>query len=243
MRKLKLKLQGRRQQIEHKWHGNDSNNGTSPSTPWQTYAKVISHIGANSGGNYSILFRRGDTFRSATGITLTAPNVHFGAYGPLTTNSVLVQRPIISHFTVRWIAGGGSWSLVSGNTYSASVPASGTNNPSGATSIGFLRLDYDPLNPLRAQDNASNCGLDPWSFHVAGSTVYINLDGNNPNDFTIEAVPVNVSTPPYGIRIQNGSSGVWIDELRFDGWGAGTQGLTLANGNQANESGVVNEAG
>ncbi|NDF13468.1 MAG: hypothetical protein EB060_11735, partial [Proteobacteria bacterium] len=100
-----------------------------------------------------------------------------------------------------------------------------------------------PLNPLRAQDSPSNCGLDPWSFHVAGSTVYINLEGLNPNDFTIEAVPVNASTPPYGIRIQNGSSGVWIDELRFDGWGAGTQGLTLGDGNQANESGVVNEAG
>ena len=229
-------------------NGNDSNNGTSPSTPWQTYAKVISHIGANSDGNYSILFRRGDTFRSATGLSLTAPNVHFGAYGPLPTSGI--DAPIISHFTVQWASGGTRWSLVSGNVWQASVTAGTTTNPSGATSVGFIRVAEDPLSPLIAQPGAAQVGLNDLSFAVSGSTVYINVAAygvTSPNDLNIEAVPVNASSPPDAIALFAGSAGnpgstnCWIDGLRFEGWGAGSQGLT-ATGN-ANASGVRNMAG
>jgi hypothetical protein len=227
-------------------NGDDSRTTTqaqSPSTPWQTYAKVISHIGANSGGNYSILFRRGDTFRSATGLSLTAPNVHFGAYGPLPTSGI--DAPIISHFSVQWPSGGTRWSLVSGDVWQASVTAGTTTNPSGATSVGFIRVAEDPLNPLIAQPGAAQVGLNDLSFAVSGSTVYINVQAygvTNPNDLNIEAVPVKTDPSPDGISINNGSTGVWIDGLRFDGWGAGSQGLT-ANQTNANASGVRNLAG
>lgn len=218
-------------------NGNDSNNGTSPSTPWQTYAKVISHVGANPAGGYSFLFRRGDTFRSATGLNLSAPNVHFGSYGPL--GNYTSDLPIISHFTVQWPAGS-LWTLVSGTTYSASVPSIGVNNPSGAATVGFIRATIDPLVPLLAHNSQANCEATAFSFFVNAGTVYINLGGVDPNSLDFEAVPVSGS-PPDGIRILNGSTGLWVDGLRGDGWGAGSQGLNATT--SANTSWIVNLAG
>lgn len=55
--------------------GSDSNNGTSPSTPWKTVSKVASK---NLASGSKVLFERGGTYRG----TLTAKSgVYYGAYG------------------------------------------------------------------------------------------------------------------------------------------------------------------
>jgi hypothetical protein len=228
-------------------NGNDSNATNSISTPWQTWGKAQAYLNANTGGNYSLLFRRGQTFRAGVGINLSVPNVHFGAYGPIPSSGVV--RPIISHFSVRWPAGS-SWSQSgSTNRWSATVPGGGTNNPSSTQVVGFVRAAIDPLNPLRCQPDATACLADDYSFAIQGGTVHINLGGINPNTIDIEAVPVASQTWPTpisitdGIAILNGSDNVWIDGLRFDGWGAGSQGVTASGSSTgSNVSGVRNMA-
>jgi len=57
--------------------GNDSNNGTSTSTPWQSVSKAMSAAGANK----RILFKRGETFStSGTSVNAAGPGI-IGAYG------------------------------------------------------------------------------------------------------------------------------------------------------------------
>jgi hypothetical protein len=91
-----------------------------------------------------------------------------------------------------------------------------------------------------AHNSQANCEATSFSFFVNSGTVYINLGGVNPNGLNIEAVPV-AADPPDCIRLQNGSTGTWVDGLRFDGWGAGSQGLNATT--NANVSGVRNIAG
>jgi hypothetical protein len=90
--------------------GNDSNNGTSPSTPWLTVNKV--NTSSFSAGD-SILFKRTCTWREQ----LTVPSsgsagnpITFGAYGS-------GVQPIISGANL--LSSG--WSLQSGNVWQASL--------------------------------------------------------------------------------------------------------------------------
>ena len=56
--------------------GNNSNDGLSPATAWQTIAKVNSF---NFAANDNILFNRGDSFYG--GIIVKTGGLNFGAYG------------------------------------------------------------------------------------------------------------------------------------------------------------------
>ncbi|HEY5122158.1 MAG TPA: hypothetical protein VIK14_00325, partial [Ignavibacteria bacterium] len=63
--------------------GNDTNNGTSPSTPWRTIAKINSAFSIMNPGD-RILFNQGDTFYGQLKITKSgaAGNpIVIGAYG------------------------------------------------------------------------------------------------------------------------------------------------------------------
>jgi hypothetical protein len=67
--------------------GNDTNNGTSSSTPFQSFTKAMSMAGSNC----RILFKRGDTWTISTGRTISAagPGI-IGAYGT-------GAAPVINH--------------------------------------------------------------------------------------------------------------------------------------------------
>ncbi len=86
--------------------GNDAANGTSPSTPWRTLAKVCSFTFA---ANDSILLKRGDVFFGA--ITVNRNNLNYGAYGT-------GARPVITGFVT--LSG---WTSVSAGIYKAPVSA------------------------------------------------------------------------------------------------------------------------
>src|ERR1035437_5295098 len=83
--------------------GNDANNGTSTSTPWQTLAKFNSVFFSRSPGD-SLLFKRGDTFygsiTSSRSRSAGSPII-IGAYGT-------GAKPIVTGFTTLT-----SWSTVS----------------------------------------------------------------------------------------------------------------------------------
>ena len=59
--------------------GNDSNSGTSSSSPIKSWSKAASM--ANSASNIEILFKRGETFSAGTVMDINGDNVVVGAYG------------------------------------------------------------------------------------------------------------------------------------------------------------------
>ena len=124
--------------------GNDSNNGTDPSTPWKTIDKVNSFTGFVPGDQ--ILFRRGDTFYG--GITVSNSGsvgnpITFGAYGS-------GNKPVITGFTTV-----SSWTNLGGNIWESSnsvstlstlkmVVVNGVNTPVGRYPNGDLSYPFLP---------------------------------------------------------------------------------------------------
>ncbi len=111
-------------------NGNDSNSGTSPSSPWKTIAKVNS-ITLRPGDN--VLFNRGDVFYGGITVnqsgTSSAP-ITYGAYGS-------GAKPVITGFTsvTSWTnLGGNIWessSAVSTLPYTNMVTVNGVNTAMG----------------------------------------------------------------------------------------------------------------
>jgi parallel beta-helix repeat protein len=83
--------------------GNDTNDGTSEATPWQTIEKVNSSVESGA----TVLFKRGDVFRGQVSLDGTKTDVTFGAYGtgeaPLIAGSVEIGSwtPYNEHI---WVA-------------------------------------------------------------------------------------------------------------------------------------------
>ncbi len=90
--------------------GNDSNNGTSVSTPWQTITKVNQ---ANLQSGDKVLFQRGGTFRGK--ITAYANGVTYDAYGG-------GNNPIIAASRIAT-----NWVQHSGNIWKTTITAPVTN--------------------------------------------------------------------------------------------------------------------
>lgn len=94
--------------------GNDANNGTSPSTPWRTIARVQQYSSSAAAGD-QVLFQRGATFVGQLiwyGSGSAAANIVIGAYGS-------GAAPLINGATT--VTG---WTVHSGSIYKASVPSS-----------------------------------------------------------------------------------------------------------------------
>src|SRR5450759_4345367 len=120
--------------------GNDANNGTSTSTPWQTLAKFNLVFSSRSPGD-SLLFKRGDTFYGSLTISRSGSSgspITIGAYG---TGS----KPVITGFTTvsAWTnLGSNIWestSAVSTLSTCNIVLINGANTPMGRyPNTGFL---------------------------------------------------------------------------------------------------------
>ncbi len=146
--------------------GSDSNDGSRPTQAWASLTPVRTRLAANAAGGDAFLFKRNSIIRDHLGIDLVRPNCYFGAYGAISTN-VLDDAPQISHFTVRWASGGTRWTLAAGNRYTSAVAvgASGSSeNPSSASTVGFVRVASDPFLPLTACISSAECEATPWSF-------------------------------------------------------------------------------
>ena len=97
-------------------NGNDSNNGKSPSAPVKTISKVNT-LPLAAGD--AVLFRRGDTFRTTTKITVQK-GVTYGAYGT-------GAKPKI-YGSVKNYADKGIWSTTDGNIWSTSISVNKAEN-------------------------------------------------------------------------------------------------------------------
>ena len=93
--------------------GNDSNSGTSASSPWKTLNKLNSFHNLQPGDN--VLFKRGDTFYGSITISNSGTSgspITFGAYGS-------GAKPVITGFTTV-----SSWTNVGGNIWESSSAVS-----------------------------------------------------------------------------------------------------------------------
>ncbi len=129
--------------------GNDSNNGTSPTTPWRTLAKLSAELGGPSGtwGTISngdrVYFRKGDTFRGTIAFAAYNNNgMTFDSYDA-GTNAVLKGSRLVTNWTVH-----------SGNIWKATV----------AEQVYFLYAD----GALQTLSRTPNTGT--WNAGAATST-------------------------------------------------------------------------
>ena len=120
--------------------GNDANNGTSTSTPWQTISKFNSVFSSRNPGD-SLLFKRGDTFYGSITISTSGTSgspIVIGAYG---TGS----KPVITGFTTvsAWTnLGSNIWESTAAVSTLATcnmVTINGVNTPMGRyPNTGYL---------------------------------------------------------------------------------------------------------
>ncbi len=144
--------------------GDNSKQGTSPSTAWKTIDKVNAEISHFAPGD-SILFKRGETW---TGSRLNIENVNgsdladifFGAYGT-------GAKPVINAIEVQ----SHTWSNVNGNIWKATNPPA--NYPE--------RMLIDGVEKLRANIASELDGVTCfWRYDTGSNDLYIyyNTDPN-----------------------------------------------------------------
>lgn len=213
-------------------NGNDGNNGTSPSTPWQSIGKVNSFQNSLNLGD-SVLFNCGDTFY---GRLACAPNLSTSSftntltYGNYGANP---QLPIISAYKIANISGG--WANQGGNVWALNYTAGNVGNtytgdPNGATGqygydVGFLKINGGQDTPLSMRgilycSKYFNTGSlsHQWDFYSdqTSGTLFVYSVGNP----TTQASDIRFSTggwSTYGSVTMG--SGVTINGLCFEGNG------------------------
>jgi hypothetical protein len=191
--------------------GSDSNNGTSPATPWRTLQKYT------AGSTY--LFNRGDTFYTkipANNSTTAALPINLSAYGT-------GAKPIISNYT-RVIAG---WTLTSRtNVWLVNLATTANRSqfiPAAADlgDVGFLNVDGTIWgNKLSALTSLAK----QWDFFSDGTnTLYVWSNGSPATHGTI----IQCTTSGIAVTPSNWWS---MSEIKIQGsGGTSVRGITKNN--------------
>jgi len=143
--------------------GSNSNNGTSPSTPWQTVAKVVSSLGSINATD-SVLFKCDDNFDITAAIVMVKNGVRFGSYGT-------GARPSISALAT--VSG---WTLVSTGLYKASITC--------PNDLRYVTVNDNPVEWGRTPNK--NNGLNSYYY----SSSYSN---GTPKTITLAGMPTSPS--------------------------------------------------
>lgn len=174
--------------------GNDSLGDGSIGNPWATRAKAKTVVAASS-GDIRCRFKRGDIFREDVDWIITK-NVTVDDYG---TGNL----PLITEATATYPAGS-LWTLDSGNSYKLTE----------VRDIAWVLVSNDRLGELRGQtlswqDSIAHVRSVANSFfwNSGTNTLYVNLNGTNPNTLDLEAIVSNnnngVAFSGDGGRVQN----------------------------------------
>ncbi|MBR4761397.1 MAG: hypothetical protein IK086_02010, partial [Clostridia bacterium] len=139
--------------------GSDSNNGKSTSAPFKTIAKV-NELGLTSGD--AVLFKRGDTFRTDTTITMVS-GVTYSAYGS-------GAKPKI-YGSIKNYADKSIWSTSDGNVWSTSLNAAYADN------IVFNDGESVGVRKTRLADLRQN---GDFYYDKSGKKFYLFLNQINP---------------------------------------------------------------
>ena len=160
--------------------GNDSNSGTSSTTPWLTVAKVNS-ISLNPGD--TVLFEGGCTWREQlipkTSGALGSP-ITFGSYG--SGQATLNGSTMVT-----------GWTLSSGNIYTSTI------------SWGPYGYAVWEDGTLLTKASSGTAGMTAGTFYESGKTIYVwTLDGTSPAGHAIEVSwPTSQSDGLISLRAQS----------------------------------------
>lgn len=180
--------------------GDDATGDGSEGDPWQTLVKAqATHDAASS--DVGLFFKRGDVWEETAGLIISKPQFTVAAYGT-------GDRPLFNKFLIKYTSGV-DWLPVAGDQYAAVE----------ANYIEWLRYSGTRLTNIlrRAASAAENLTLpDSWYYDSAGTALYINLGGLDPNNINLEAV---VRNSTYGVVANNGADNFRIDSIEAHGWG------------------------
>jgi hypothetical protein len=187
--------------------GNDTNNGTSSSTPWQT----IGHVnGQTFSPGDSILFKRGDVWNEslATASSGSSGNpIAFDAYG----------TGAAPNLTGYYAVPPSAWVLVTGNAWKAPVPAT------------YTAINFCLFGSVWGQKVAAvSSNLTAWGdFYLANGFVYIFSVGSPATYYNAPIVPMALSNVP--VISVNGQSWLTFQHFLvnwFDQYGVYVQGAS-----------------
>lgn len=143
--------------------GSDLNNGTSPSTPWQTVSRVNTFLTSAPSGSI-VLFKRGDVFTTTTAIRMSnKSNITLGAYGS-------GSLPVITGFTTLtgWQSSGNGVQsvVVSSMNKPTTYPVPGNK---AITPLNLLSINSIPQVLGRTPNLTDTNGGYRYYNHVAGT--------------------------------------------------------------------------
>jgi hypothetical protein len=185
--------------------GNDANNGTSSSTPWQTVAQVN---GQTFLPGDSVLFKRGDVWNESLAPPSSGSSgspIKFDAYG---------AGPA-PNLTGYYAVPASAWTVVSGNVWKATLPA------------GYTTISFCLFGSIWGQKQPSLTVTGPWDFYLAGGALHVYSVGNPASYYSGAIVPMAVSNTPL-INV-NGKSWLTFQHLLlnwFDEYGVYVQGAS-----------------
>lgn len=180
--------------------GDDDTGDGSQNTPWKTLAKAQTIHNASS-GNTAFLFKRGDEWTETTGLAFTKVNCTIADYGDSS-----LDKPLFNRFSTSYTA---NWTNDTGNRY--------VQGSTGTTKFHWVRRTDERLSRIltRVADAATVTSTAFSFFHdSANQNLYINLNGSDPNSYTIECATASAS---HGITLSG--DGSRIENIRVDGWG------------------------
>ncbi len=179
--------------------GDDETGDGSIGAPFKTLAKAQAVHAAweQDDDGLALLFKRGQEWREALGLTADKNYVTVGAYGT-------GDRPLFSNFTQQ-VPAGSAWTQVSGNHYKLAE----------ASTVAWVRKVADRLTPIHRAASATEVGANAntWFYDAAGGELHINI-GADPNAVNLEYA---LSNDVDGVLVTG--DGCRIDSIRCDGWG------------------------
>jgi hypothetical protein len=159
--------------------GSDSNNGTSPSTPWQT----IAHVNAASlGSSPTVLFHGGDTFSG--GIVVNYNNETIGSYG--------TGQPIISSGAITMCVYSHNFTNTSVNNLDCQGAGLTTNSTNGILVLNDQSGNTQLSGPTITNNTISGYGIS--GVMVAGNNGLSGYTGVNITGNTISNATGNSGT-------------------------------------------------
>ncbi len=193
--------------------GLDSNNGTSPSTPWKTIAKAQTAIQT---ANTAVLFECGNEWNETVGLSSAANNITVGSYGT-------GQIPSLNAFSGKIVSG---WTLTTGTTWQVAAVANvgifrltGNALPQTLTGLSPYFTSRLPANRchLWAANSLAACeaAVGSWYFNSSTNVIYFNTGNSGAAPPPCEYI---VTGTLSGINLSG--DGCLIQRVRADGWGA-----------------------
>jgi len=194
--------------------GDDENNGTSPSTPWQTIAKVNSQSFLPGDG---VLFKRGDTWREMLYISSSGTQntpITFAAYGTGKAPAILGSTAITTWENI----GGNIWrGTTAVDDPSRGAAHDGSGQGSGGWPGGAYFITLDGTVYWGHQEKYLESGyqdlqeLYDWGWH--NGYIYIYSDGNPA--FEWSAMEITQRASAIEMPSNNPQDWVTIDNIQM----------------------------